>query len=224
MLLVPTPILLAPPHLLFGLRASAYSSNSATITIPASIANNDKAILVNFAADQDDSGGEVTPSDVTPSGWTKESTNTGSASGYAGRLSIFSKTLTPADAGATVTGLALNDVTEMQMLVFKPHKSSPTWNKSFQTSVTGTQPSTQTIAIGVRTPPLAIVVAYGGANESPTLSTIPALGLTYDYAGTNALKVGYAIVQSGATHVNQSCREDGSSLLDFLGSGWVEAS
>src|SRR5512139_531831 len=133
---------------------TSVTSVTASITIPASSAANDIAILFDVAGDY-----PTAPSDVAPAGWTLIGTSLtalGAASNT--RSSVRYKVIAGGEPGTSVTGMSGSGYMDKFMLVFR--KSAGTWQTpagNSQQSTTG-NPTLQTVSGG--TAPLIILAEY----------------------------------------------------------------
>jgi hypothetical protein len=177
--------------LTMAFQASAVA-NAASITVPASVQDNDFGILVDIA--YNDAG--ATPSAVTPANWTNRHSNTDSSGSIRSVLLVHSKVLTTAEASGSVTGM--NDVAEEKvMLVFRPSRAivSSTFS-SFNSQIDPSNPTPQTVSASGQSSPLIVIgLSYGVGSTGAFTTALPAFGATVA-TGTADLLVGYKIYNS----------------------------
>lgn len=165
------------------------TSSSSTITVPASVADGDVAVLI-------DRGSAIgVPSAVTPAGYTLQASVSG---GSFMRVTVLTKVLSSSDAGATVTGMnASND--RKVMLVFRRSPVVATVAASAITSATSAGSN-----------PAAAAASYTGVSgSSATIGIVACLttdsisGATFSPTATGAvssdthLTVNYLLTASG---------------------------
>lgn len=172
--------------------ASAGASASTSVTIPPTAQSGDIGVIVSHAVNQNGSGN---PTDVTPSGWTKATTNAGNELfGRNVRVSIYQKVLTSGDPNSSVTGLSGDADQEQICLVFRPSNPvSSLSNTVTNGQVTNIDPSSQTV--GAQTEPYLVIGEAGASNDgvgalNPISPSSPAPdGSTY----VERMEVGYWI-------------------------------
>jgi hypothetical protein len=199
--------------LTLAFQASAVS-NAATITVPASVVDDDFGVLFDMAI------GASTPSAVTPTNWTNRHSSGGSVGGQPFRRMVSTKILTTAEASGSITGM--NDTAEDKvMLVFRPSRAIVTQNFStFNGETTAGSPSLQTVSAAGNASPLLVLasagITTGGTAAFSTAS--PAFTATVD-TGDADLRVGYIIYNSSP--VNHSIDMDDLGVVNQLISFFV---
>lgn len=184
--------------------------NSATatggdITIPASAAVGDIAILFDTATSF-----SATPSDVAPSGWTLIGTSLAVSGSILGlRSSVRYRVLTTGQPGSTVTGIA-GDTMLKHMLVFR--KSAGTWQTpagNSQQATTG-NPTLQTVTVG--SAPLIVLGDYSATGDIDT-------GMTFSPTEAGELNAGdghhtkYKIYNTGPQNTSVDMNDEGEQVL-----------
>lgn len=137
------------------------TSSTTSVSVPASAAAGDLAVLVNVA--WNDSAGTA-PSDVSdPTGWTSLANFNFTPGGAVGvRYRVWAKVLVSGDLGGSITGLLNSSVKYAVMQIFRPATGSVA---SFAGSAVSHDqgsgdPAQQTIAASGGTPPLIVFGLY----------------------------------------------------------------
>lgn len=190
---------LAGSPLEFTFVASA-TADSTTVTIPASAALNDIAVIIEWAVSD-----EGTSTLGVPSGWTSVKLQNSPSPAAMG---AYRKTLGAGEGGTNVTtGTTSTDPSTIIMIVFRPTRAvgsvtASTWNG--QGAGTGS-PALQTVSASGQATPL-IVIAAGGSWDLPTPPSfnfsVETPAFEGEVANTNPggsfLRVGYTIYNVSA--------------------------
>lgn len=136
-----------------SLFASAVSSSSATVTMPASVASNDLAIVCDYCFDT------VTPTEVVPSGFTLFGTSLTQTVGVNIRRVLSYKVLAGSEGGSSLTGMNSGFTRNKSILVFRSSVAG-TWGtpQDIAEFLDAGNPTSQTINVG--SAPLVAVAYY----------------------------------------------------------------
>lgn len=140
---------------ILALRGSATSQTS-TITIPATTGVGDLIVFYQFAYD---AGGAVP--NAIPSGFTQAST----ISFANGTMTISYKIATSLDAGANITGMTVPSIYRNTLHVFSGNIIAAAHN-TFSAQLTYDNPTEQTVNASAGTPPLVVIGAYSGSGAT----------------------------------------------------------
>lgn len=189
-------------------------ANAANITIPASAAVGDLAVLFDYAFTVG-----TTPADAVPSGWTSLVTASKSDGFNDARMTCSYKVLAGGEPGSSVTGLN-SDSENKVMLVFHPSIAITTVTPStWVGQVTAGNPTAQSIlASGQPTPLLALAAACieGGTGAFSVES--PAFSATVATADADML-AGYTIYNSSPADHSLDMADLGTN--NGLSSGYI---
>jgi hypothetical protein len=189
--------------------ASATSS-AATITIPASAAAGDLAVLFDGA--QNSSG---TPTTVVPSGFTSIGNVNGGTASFLLRAICSYRVLGAAEGGTSITGMDGTLSDNKIMLVFRPGSGSFSITASTPNGeATAGDPATQTVLAAAGTPPLIVFgyyrcsAALSGDSFSPTADSAVTNGAgataRYKYYETAPSDVTIDLADGGVSNALQS--------------------
>lgn len=187
-----------------SLFASAVSSSSATVTMPASVASNDLAIVCDYCASN------TTPAEVVPSGFTLFGTSLTHNPGGGGTRRVLSyKVLAGSEGGASLTGMTGISTRNKSILVFRS-SGAGTWGtpQDIAEHLDDGNPASQTINVG--SAPL-VAVAYYNVN-SGTLSPrdfSPSEDAEVTVAGTVAYAK-YKIYNSSPSNITVDMEDEGA--------------
>lgn len=191
-------------------QTSTQNSSSSTITVPATAAAGDIAVLC-------DSRMGTSSSAVTPTGWT----NVVNYYNSPYRLMVSYKVLAAGDVGATVTGIASGTITQKIMLIFRPSGLGPSVNSgTFSTAATvNSMSSISTSATGRGVPSVLLATFvdyssdtanYGTPAAGFGASTTPAFTVLSqsNTSGTAACKLtaGYFVSENTETSISMGTR------------------
>lgn len=195
------------------------TSNSHTITIPSTSAEDDLALLFDFGWNSSTSA--VT--DVVPTGWTGVLTAADTSGGKQARVRISYKILAGGDPGSSVTGI--NDTNDAKvMLVFAGPISSVT-PQDLASFCDSSNPSAQTANASGGSPALIVFGCHGYSySTGAAFSTAsPAFDETVIEPVTSDLIAGYKYYASGPQdHTIDG--PGGSNRAVCLASGYLEVS
>lgn len=189
---------------------------STTVTIPASAAVGDLAILVNAAR------GASAPALVTPAGWT----NLVNMADAAQRITAHYKVLASGEPGSVLTGMDGSFAETLQILIFRPNAPINTVTPStFSSQVTGADPTLQTVSASGQTVPLLVLGCLTDQEiTAPAFSTAsPAFDAEIAEAGSGsaiAIRTGYKIYNSSPADHSVDMADEGSG--NGLWSGYLK--
>lgn len=196
-------------------QASA-TSGAVTITVPASAAAGDLAVLYQYSI----SSTSLAPSAVTPSGWTALTDTSTISVGTSARGMLLYKVLVGGDPGSTVTGMSGSSSDDKVIAVFRPSTAIALVSPStFNAQMTNGTPTTQTTTATGLT--YAIVMLGVGASTGSPVSfsaATPAWGATIATASTREIAA-YTIYNSSPSNQSVSMSDFGS--LNWLASGYL---
>lgn len=145
------------------------TSTVSTITIPASSATGDIAVLCQAAT----AAGGTSPSAVTPSGWTTLSNDFIDAAGDGNsyRVMLSWKKLVGGDSGSSITGMNGSGTNRKGIMIFRGSSANtPSTFSPVSTFVT-TDPASQTVSTtGKSAPVLGIGHCYHSTSASKTFT------------------------------------------------------
>lgn len=176
--------------LVFGY--SAVSSTS-QITIPASAAVGDLAVLVDFAI-----ATVTAPSAVTPSGWDLRGTM--SIGGDPARMTVLIKVLAAGEPGSTITGMDGNSSDQKVMFTFTPNAPISTYTVGYETAqASNGDPADQTVTANLGRAPL-VVLGFAGCADAVGAFDVETPAFTAKTTQGNVI-AGYLIYNSAqASH------------------------
>lgn len=206
-------MLLLNPHrflvassLAFTFVASA-TANATGITIPASAAAGDFAILYDAA------GGTGPASAVTPSGWTNHVNTTASNTM---RCMISTKTLVGGEPGATINGMTGPTTSRKCMAVFRPSAAIATMTPSTPNAegTTG-DPALQNLLMSGQPTPLIAVACFRATTGITTRSVSPAFDGEITEDGST-IYMQYKIYNSGPFNHTVDMADFGTNCLQSM--------
>lgn len=195
---------------------AAAVSSAANLTVPASAAIGDWAILFDFA----DAGS--TPALVTPTGYTDLASAGASGAfggGFNGRGAVSYKTLASGEPGAAITGMNGAGSNAKVMFVFRPSRAlvsvTPnTWNGVLDPG----DPAGQSVLAAAGTAPLIVFgCAATDAGTAAFSTASPAFDGT-QLTGDSDMIAGYKIYNSGPADHSIDMNDVGRN---YLASGFV---
>lgn len=189
MLLVPPPLWASAVPLEF---IDSATSRASTITIPATAASGDFAVLFDFVRNS-----SPVPTNVVPSGWTQAVTGTQDAGSNDSRTTVSYKMLGSGDPGASIAGMDGSNVVKVMLVFTRP--GAPASSLWVADNIS-TNPASQAVAAsGVGTPLLVLGCAAAATSGAVAFSTAsPAFDDVISNTGSNpGIAVGYKIYDSG---------------------------
>ena len=179
-------------------------ANVSTITIPATAAGGDVAILFDNVADTG------TPTDVVPTGWTGIVTATLGAI----RLRVSYKILVSGDGGDSIAAMDGDLANDKVMFVFRGNVAITGVTPSIWLSeVTGGNPSLQTVSASGHAVPLLVLAMAAVTTGTGAFSTAsPAFNATVLDLGSNII-AGYKIYNSSPANHSIDMNDIGSNSL-----------
>ena len=181
-----------------------------TITIPATVADGDVGVLLDFV--KNTSG---TPSVVTPTGWT--SAKTSSTGEYAAAMSY--KLMLASEAGASVTGMVGVSSTSKIMLIFAGSSASIALGAGASIEITTGNPTSQTVDAGSASSSNVIVIAMTAETAAAPVLTVQTPSM--DATDTSQFVRAYYRVYAGVPASHTVDLGD-SGAYDVLGSFYLE--
>lgn len=185
----------------------ATSTDSGTITYPTGIQSGDMIFLWHGA--QDDF---VTPTDVTPSGFTNITNQSGSVT----RFRVDRKFAAGGESG-TLNVITADAWSEARMVVFRRTPAGTQGNTagSIQAQLTTGNPSAQAQDGSAQTPPLVVLGFYMSSGTVSPRTFSPAEDGEF---GSGQAYIKWKIYNEGATIVSHSIDMDDEGTVNFLAS------
>lgn len=192
------------PTATFAFVASSKSDLGSTITVPATAAAGDLAVLLDRAG-----AGTYVPTTVVPTNWTSISNQGGGSFLQYARQILSYKILASGDPGATITGMN-GTVNSKVMLVFRPSAAMAAVIEDVNEELTSSTPSSQVVE--ATTKPY-VVIGGTGTSGTPTWDTswydatvsATRIELAYKLFNTTPANVTISVPDGGNTNVLQSC-------------------
>lgn len=201
----------APPSLSLSFVTSALSGTQ-NITIPASAAEGDIAILFDMALNF---AGGGAPAEVVPAGFTKPTGGSFTLLGstYAIRETISYKVLGASDPGSSVTGQLGGVYNSKIMLVFRPSDTlTGTTLADLATEGTESDPAQQTVNASGGTAPLLVLASYASEGAGGTDTFSPAADAQV-VDGSDILRVSYRIDNTSPSDTDVDMGDEGHNML-----------
>ena len=212
MLFVPPPFILAGAAAVTELTfiASATSDDSATVTVPASAAVGDLAVLFDYGTET------PLPTKVVPAGYTEATDVTGVQT----RLTVSYKVLESGDPGNDITGMDTFPNNKAIVVVRRASGISTITPSTWNGEIANGDPALQTVSASGGTAPLVVFgcdVAGGGTVSFSTAS--PAFDDEILNPGDDII-VGYKLYDSSPADHDIDADDNGNR--NALVSGWLE--
>ena len=190
----------------------AGTSTAVTVTIPATAAVGDLAILY----DNVQNSSSTIPTSVTPAGWTAVRSDTVYDSSFpiSFRCNVSIKILTSGEPGSTVTGMNAQ-YNDKQILVFRHNRTinnATVYSLAGEASVSA--PANQTLTLSAGPTPLVGVAFWGTYNLTTTRGD--SAGIMTEIIGADSYLYGkYVIYNVGSSPVDTtlSAADDGTTHL-----------
>ena len=197
--------------LTFSFVASA-AVNATAITIPASAAIGDFAVLFDAA------GGTGPASAVTPSGWTNHINTTASNTI---RCMVSSKTLVSGDPGLSINGMTGPTTSRKIMLVFRPNQAIVSMTPSTPNAegTTG-NPAVQTLTMSGQATPLIAVACFRATAAISPRSVSPAFDAEVS-EDNSTIYMQYKIYNSSPANHTVDMDDEGTNCLQSMFFGFT---